>query len=185
MEQKGSAKPTNSFMDTSIGGKSLKEYMSIIKMPLLALIGLAVVNFLFGLLAYIPGLGIIFGWLGLVMGFLLSLIGIIITGYIGYVTVKKHSGDLLNASFAGGLAGFISGIVGAVLSLITTSIGLGMRPGFGGVIGMTAAMVALVISPIFELILGGILALIGGLIAGARTFGPQGPAQQQTTKPGV
>jgi hypothetical protein len=171
-------------MDTVIGGKSLKEYMVIIKMPLLALIGLTVVNFLFGLLAYVPGLGIIFGWLGLVIGFLLSLISIIITGYIGYVTVKKYSGDLLTASVAGGLAGLISGIVGAVLGLITTSIGFGMRPGFGGVISMTTAMVALVISPIFELIVGGIVALIGGLIAGARTFGPQGPTQQQNTKPG-
>jgi hypothetical protein len=179
MEQKGSMKPS-SFMDTTIGGKTLKEYMGIIKMPLLALIGLSVVSFLIGLLAYIPGLGFVFAMIGAAVSLLLSLISILITGYIGYTTVKKYSGDLLSASVAGALAGLIEGLASALLSLISAGISLGMVSGFGAAIGMTAALIALVISPIFGVIIGGIIALIGGLIAGARTFGPGGPTQHST-----
>lgn len=174
-------KPVAGFMGTSIGGKTLKEYLGIIKMPLLALIGLSVVSFLIGLLAYIPGLGFIFAMIGVAVGLLLSLISLLITGYIGYITVKKYAGDLLSASVAGSLAGLISGLVSAVLGLISTTLSFGVGGGgVGGVIGMGAGMAMLVISPLFGIIVGGILALLGGLIAGARSFGPGGPAQHST-----
>ena len=169
----------SSFMDTSIGGKTLKEYMNIIKMPLLALIGLSVVSFLVGLLAYIPGLGFIFAMIGVAVGLVLSLISWVITGYIGYTTVKKYSGDLLSASVAGALAGLIEGLASALLGLISTTLSFGLGGGsVSGVIGMGAGMAMLVISPIVGVIIGAIIALIGGLIAGARTFGPGGPSQQ-------
>ena len=167
----------SSFMDTSIGGKTLKEYIGIIKMPLLALIGLSVVNFLIELLAYIPALGVIFSVVGVMVSLLISLIDLLIVGYIGYITVKKYAGDLFSASVAGSLSGLVYGLVGAVLSLISTGIGLAMGSGVAGAIGMGIGLVALVISPIFGIIVGGIIALLGGLIAGARTFGPGGPAQ--------
>ena len=180
MEQKGGMKPSG-FMDTSFGGKTLKGYMDIIKMPLLALIGLSVVNFLIGLLAYIPGLGFIFAMIGVAVGLLLSLISLLITGYIGYTTVKKYSGDLLSASVAGALAGLISGLASAVLGLISTTLSFGLGGGgVGGVIGMGAGMAMLVISPIVGVIIGAIIALLGGLVAGARTFGPGGPTQSST-----
>lgn len=165
-------------MDTSIWGKTLSEYISIIKMPLTALIGLNVLGFLMGFLTYIPAIGFAFAMLNMLVGLIIFVLTLAIAGYIGYNTVKKHSGDLLSSLVAGALAGVISGAVGGVLSFISAMFGLGMGAGVGGAIAMGAAILGLVFSPIVGAIIGGIFSVIGGLIAGSRTFGAPAAAKR-------
>jgi hypothetical protein len=180
MEQKGSAKPTNSFMETVIGGKTLKGYLTIIKMPLLALMGLVVVNFLLSILAHIPVIGGVFGLMNWVFGAVIALIALIIQGYIGFTAVKKYSGDLLTATVSGAIAGLLMGVVAAISNLILSAITLGMGSVFGAGLAIAGAIMGIFIMPLFWLVTGGIIALIGGALAGARTFGPGGPAQPAT-----
>ena len=182
MEQKGGTKPSGGFMDTSVGGKTLSEYMTIIKMPLMALIGLDIVSFLMGFLNYIPAIGFAFAMLNVAVGLVLFLLTLIIAGYIGYTTVKKHSGDLLSSLVAGALAGVISGVVSGVLSLISIMAGIGISPGMGSAFMMGAALVGLIVSPIISTIIVGIVSTIGGAVAGARTFGAPAAPQAAAKK---
>jgi hypothetical protein len=181
MEQKGGAKPSG-FMGTVIGGKTLTQYMGIIKMPLLALIGLDIVSFLTGFLGYIPAIGFAFAMLNVLVSLVIFVLTLGIAGYIGYSAVKKYGGDLLSSLVAGALAGLISGVVSGVLNLVSAMAMLGMGRGLGSVMVMGASMVGLIISPIFGAILGGILAVIGGAVAGARTFGPASAGQTVAKK---
>jgi hypothetical protein len=181
MEQKGGAKPSG-FMGTSIGGKTIGEYIDIIKMPLMAMIGLSALNFLFGLTSYIPAIGFAFGMLSGLLGILIALVSWVIAGYIGYTTVQKYKGDLLNALAAGAIAGIISGLASAVLGILSAGIGMGFGSSVGSMIVLTAAFVGIIISPIVGAIIGGILAIIGGLIAGGRTFGPASSGQTAPKK---
>ncbi|MFZ2455906.1 MAG: hypothetical protein WAX07_05470 [Candidatus Altiarchaeia archaeon] len=180
MEPTSGTKPAGGFMENSIGGKTLSEYLKIIKMPLLALIAMDIVGFLLGFLTYIPAIGFIFAMLNMVIGLVLFVITVVIAGYIGYTAVKKYSGDLLTSLAAGAIAGLLSGIVSAVLNVISALAGLGMSPGIGQAVFMGTALVGLILSPVFGAVVGGILATIGGAVAGARTFGS--PAPQPAAK---
>ena len=180
MEQTSGKTPQSGYMSTVIGGKTLSEYISIIKMPLLALIGLVIVNFLLSILSYIPVIGGIFGLMNWVFGAVIALIALIIQGYIGFIAVKKYSCDLLTATVSGAIAGLLMGVIAAISNLILSAITLGMGSVFAGGLAIAGAIMGLIIMPLFWLVAGGILALIGGAVAGARTFGPAGPAQHST-----
>jgi len=158
-------------MDTPVGGKKLSEYIDIIKIPLIALIGLDIVSFLMSFLSYIPAAGFAFTMLNLAAGVVIFILTLAIAGYIGYTTVRKHSGDLLTALAAGAIAGAISGVVSGLLSIVSAMAGTSARPGFGSAIIIVAALAGLIASPIAGAIVDGILSVIGGLAAGARTFG--------------
>jgi len=106
-------------MAYSVGGTTIKEYWSMIKVPVMVLIGLSVVNFLVGCIAFIPGMSfvglrkivdLIYLVIVLVMGF--------VSGYIGYNVVKNHRGNLMTAIYAGAIGGVINGEVLAVLDII-------------------------------------------------------------------
>ena len=159
-------------MDNSIGGKTLKEYITIIKIPLLALIGVSILSFLMSFLTYIPAIGFAFAIINILTGLVFFLIMVALSGYIGYITVKKYSGDLLTALVAGAIAGTISGAISGVLSLLSSVAALFFIRNISGGIGLVLALIGLVVSPIVGAILIGILSAIGGLIAGSRTFGP-------------
>ncbi len=182
MDQTDSKKPQKGILDYSIGSKTVKQYLGIIKTPLLALIGLDVLSFLTGLLNYMPVIGFIFSVMNFFVGVILLLAGLLVGAYIGYRVVKKHSGDLLDSAAAGAIAGFISGAINGVLNIFSTSIGIGAGHGSSTAIAMVAAVVGLILSPVFEAILVAILSLIGGAVAGARTFGPYS-AQSVKTEP--
>jgi len=174
MDSTQATKPAASvgFMDKMIGGKTLKEYLGIIKIPLLILIAMDVVQFLLGFVNYIPLLNIITGIISILVAGVSFLISVAIGVYIGYVTVKKHGGNLLPATFAGTLAGFLSGVVSGVLSFISGMIGAGVSgSGWGMGVGIMFSVMALILSPIVGIISGAVLGVIGGLIAGARKFG--------------
>lgn len=175
MEPTSGTKPVGGFMDKSVGGKTLNEYLKIVKMPLLAWIALDIVNFLLGFLTYIPAIGIAFAFLNLLVAMVIFVITVAIAGYIGYTVVKKYSGDLLSSLAAGAIAGLLSGIVGAILNLVSALAGIGVNQGIEQAVLMGAALLGLVLSPIFGAVFGGILALIGGAVAGARTFGSPAP----------
>jgi len=121
--------PQGALWDTPSGEK-LSEYIDIIKIPLIALIGLDIVSFLMSFLSYIPAAGFAFTMLNLAAGVVIFILTLAIAGYIGYTTVRKHSGDLLTALAAGAIAGAISGVVSGLLSIVS-AIGEHRRSGRG------------------------------------------------------
>jgi len=164
MEQKG-------LMDKEIGDRTINEYIVIIKTPLMWLIGLSILSFLIGLPRYLPGIGGVIALLTLPFSLIILIVSLVIGGYIGYITVKKYSGNLLTAAVAGALAGAISGLVGAVLGLFNAvlSLAFAFSP-FGGAFIMTEAVFSLITSPILGAIVGAILSVIGGVVAGSSSF---------------
>ncbi len=171
-------------MEYLVGGKPVKEYLEIVKLPLLALIALDVLSFFIGLLMYIPLLGFVFSAINFVTGVLIFLTTLAIAGFVGYSTVKKYKGDLLNASVAGAIAGLLSGAFGGALSVVSAGLGYGLR--MGNIYNLGVSFLYLIISPVFGAVIGAIFAFIGGAIAGAKTFGPaSGKMEQKTESPGT
>ena len=165
--------PDSGIMGTMVGGISVREYIDMIRRPLYALIGLAILDFLVSFTLYAPGLGFGLNPLAGSVSALVSLLNLLIGCYIGYLIVRNYSGDLLNATAAGAIAGVIVGFVSAVLSLIMVAMGFGAIYGYLSAYAITGAVIGLITTPIVSGILGGLLGAFGGLVAGARTFGPQ------------
>ena len=171
-----SEKTAKGFMAYKIGDKTIGEYINMARMPIYALIALDIINYLVTLLIYLPGYALGLALAAGSISMLISLLQLIIAGYIGYIIVKNYSGDLMNAAWGGGLAGAISGLAGAILGVIVGAILLTANPIYGGAL-LAASLVGIIIGTIVGAIVGAILAVIGGLIAGARTFGQMTTAQ--------
>lgn len=167
MEQKNNAKPAAGFMESLIGGKTLKEYFSIIKSPLLILIAMDAANFLAGFLVYLPVYGL--GMLSVLIGMAVFVLSLGVGSFIGYSMIKEHSGNLYNALAAGTIAGVINGSISWILSILSIFAGIQLGYYFSTSIWDMIA-IGLFISLLSGIIIGGIVAVIGGLIAGSRTF---------------
>jgi hypothetical protein len=152
-----------------IGGRTIKEYLTMVKTPLLALIVLSVLGFLFGLLSYIPGVGGIFALLSIPVSLLIAVVSLVLACYIGYLAVKNYKGDLATAAAAGGVAGVILGLVSAVLGIVNSVFLLVVSP-FIGVLGLVGSIIGIFLYPVIGAIVGAILAIIGGLVAGGSGF---------------
>ena len=158
-------------MAYSVGGTSINEYWSMIKIPVMVLIGLSVVNFLIGCIAFFPSMSfaglrkivdLVFLVIVLVMGF--------VSGYIGYSVVKNHRGNLMTAIYAGAIGGIIDGEVLAVLDIIWSILAMVLPSATPS--RLILSIVGIALFPIMGAIIGIIMAVIGGVIAGAKSFGP-------------
>jgi hypothetical protein len=157
-------------MAYKVGGRTIKEYISMIKMPLMALIGLSVLGFILGLLTYIPGVGGVFALIMLPINLLIGVVSLLIACYIGYIVVKNYKGDLATAAYTGAVAGVILGLVSAVISILNSFLTLIISPVLG-IASLILSVVGIIIFPIIGAIVMAILAIIGGVVAGSSSFG--------------
>ncbi len=158
-----------------IGGKNINDYMSMVKIPLIILIAIALIQGFISAVTTIgsavPALGffaaIVGGVISLLVGLLSIVVFIGVCIYAGFTVVKKHSGNLLTAAVAGGILGTVSGLVSGLIGLLVGFIGAATGEGFAMLV---FPIIGLILSPIVSLVVGAICSLIGGLIAGARDF---------------
>jgi hypothetical protein len=159
--------------------------LSIIKKPLLMLLVLAIIGFIFNLLIFLPGgIGFNYTLIGLIT-IPMILIDFFIFVYMGYMIAKNYSADLETVMVSGAIAGGISTLVSAVLvflvSVILAFAGEHITEGLLFVIFFIAPLGGIITYPIFGAIRGAILAAIGGFIAGARS-GYMGSEKRSTVK---
>lgn len=151
-----------------IAGKTFADYWKVIQLPVIVLIGWAVLQ-----TAGAVASPMLYGALGTI-GMLIGLLAFL---YIGWTGFKTHKFDLAQSAVAGAIAAAISGIVSFILSIIvfaaigSTLVGAAGLMGYGapaaltGGILMTAFVIGGIVSLIVGAIVGAILAAIGAIAA--------------------
>ncbi|MEM0475877.1 MAG: hypothetical protein QW343_03730 [Candidatus Norongarragalinales archaeon] len=163
-------------LGTVVAGKTLGEYWSVVKLPVLVVVAWSIIQMLAAFIS--PGLYAGYGFMaGGMLGLLGSLIGLVAFLYIGWSAIKTHGYELMHAAVAGGVAGVITGIVAFILSIVTffgvgsavvaAAAAAGM--GYGAAAGMFTVG-AIVIGGITGLIVG---AIVGAILAGIGAFAAQ------------
>ncbi|MBW2999681.1 hypothetical protein KY339_03335 [Candidatus Woesearchaeota archaeon] len=140
----------------ALAGKELGEYWEIIKIPLIIAVAVSVLGFLFNMVPVLGFVGV------LLLGTAGWVVDIVLFAWVGWSTVKKHKGTIVNALVAGLLMGVIAGAIGGILGLISSLI-------FGGLLGFVVGIGAIFISLIWAGVIGGVVSLIAGLVAGGTT----------------
>lgn len=139
-----------------------KKSFNASKTPILYLVILGIISVVLG--AVLPGL------VGVVVGFAIFLLSLIIYLWTGYHSVKRFKMDLGGAVLTGAITGFISSLINGIISLIyvafnlsRSAAGVGEASLIGGII---LGIVLLVVGVVFWAVAGAVLAVIGGFIAG-------------------
>ena len=162
----------------NIAGKDLKDYIKIITLPLCIIIVAAIIQGVVDILGKIGGLlppplnlvTIFTGIVGWIISLVMLAVFIVVSGWVGWNTVKKYSGTLINAFIAGMMFGFAAGLIDAVVNTVLNIISLllNINP-LGMAFGLVTIILLLIAMPILGLIIAGICAAIGGLLAGGKT----------------
>ena len=163
-----------------LAGKDLGYYLNIIKMPLIAyLLSLVVFGFLLTPLV------------GIFPVLLVPLIFVLVSGYVGWKTVKKCGGGLSHATVSGVFFGLIDGILSVILMLgmlflVQYTIGPSGSPPPANLTEEGAkalpvietlisrliqiiALVGIVVIPVVSTLVAAVSSLVGGLLAKAST----------------
>jgi hypothetical protein len=141
-------------MDKKEVDGTLRFYLKMLWMPLLALIAIDVIAFmtmrlnLLGIKSYAYSL-----FFGL-------LISCLIAWYIGYITVKKYSNNFMTSAVTGAAAGAISGLVMGTLEIMSVALQHGIMK-----ISSPDVFTLLIQLPIIAAIAGGVIAVVGGIWA--------------------
>lgn len=135
-------------------GKDLNWYFRIIKTTLLIVAAWVIFT---GFAGRIPLIGWAFNLLVLPLTWILKLGG---AGFVGYKTVKKYKGTLVQALVSGGLFGVGLALASMALSILK----MFLRPTAVRMFWGTFGLVAVIFS---EAVTGLLFGLIGGVIAGS------------------
>lgn len=153
-----------------IAGKSVADYLKVIKLPVLVLVVWSVIQT--AALVTAP----MIGWALAAIG---MLIGLVVFLYVGWSGIKTYKLDLAQCAVAGAITAVIAGIIGLILTIIVVAAAGTAVAGALAVFGAPASvaggiaggfvMSALILSGIVGLIIGAIvgaiLAAIGAVIA--------------------
>lgn len=151
----------------------IKKGYEVAKMPILAIIALAIVA---GLVAIIPVLNVLICILGLPI----LIANIVLYAYIGYL-LQKAGMEIVDSAIMGALASLAAGLIGLVLNVVASLLGFSVDVATGGgdaisgAVGVTAVLVASVVDIIVGMIIAAIVAVVGYLIAGAMKGGAAPP----------
>ncbi|MEM4358934.1 MAG: hypothetical protein QXT45_00180 [Candidatus Bilamarchaeaceae archaeon] len=134
------------------------------KLPVLAVIGLGVLS---SLISVVPILNMLMCLLGLP----LFIINVVLYAYIGYL-IAKSGLEIVDSAVIGGLTALVSGIIGMVIYLGATMLGIGASVATGGdltggAISAGLGIVASIIGIVVGMVIGAAIAVVGHLIAGA------------------
>jgi hypothetical protein len=151
--------------------KDFNWYWGVIKIPLAILVGWSVAALIIANVSYSLYKSIFSGIAGLIFG-------IAVYGFIGWTTVKDHSGTIKQGSWAGALTGLIGGFAGAIIGFLLISmvpgvvedaVAQGVQRGAPAdavrqsvQIGMYIAFIS---GPLFGAVIGAIISAVGALIA--------------------
>lgn len=138
--------------------KEKKESMiEVIKLPIILLLVLTIIG---ELLKQVP-----------LFSGILTIISLIVVGYVGWLAVKRYKFTLVRAALAGALVFFIVDLIYFVGMM---ALGVPILEAYGvdlieynvpsEAVGM-ATSVIVIVTLIFSVIFGAILALIGGVVA--------------------
>lgn len=135
-------------------GKDLNWYFKIIQSVLLIVAGWVIFT---GLMGKIPLIGWFFSLMVLPITWILKLGGAL---YVGYQTVKKYQGTMMQALVSGGLIGAGVGLASMAISLLKMMFKLRIATMVFGTYGLFMAIIS-------ETITGLVLGVIGGILAGS------------------
>lgn len=102
-----------------------------------------------------------------IVSLLLGIVGIVVTGWAGFVWVKESKGTAVDGGKAGALVSVISGIITGFLSMVYVYpmmdkfFAVAGMPGGGSSFGVITYIIGIVVSAIVGFILGA----IGGYVA--------------------
>jgi hypothetical protein len=130
-----------------------KKGYEIAKMPVLAIIAIAVVV---GLVSIVPALNMLICILGLPV----FILNIVLYAYIGYL-ISKAGMELADSAVTGALAALAAGVVGLVINLVALPLGFGVG------LDAVAVIAASVVGIITGMVIAAIIAVVGHLIGGA------------------
>jgi len=142
----------------------MKKSFKVAKMPVVAIVVLAIAGSLIGAIPVLQTLMC-------VLGLPLFLVNIALYLYIGYLLAKAGM-EIVDSAVLGGITGAVAGVISALVSLVAAMLGMGMYVGMGGSalegsldVGFTAA--AGVVGIVIGIVIGAVIAAIGHLVGNA------------------
>ncbi len=149
-------------------GKDFLYYWKIIKIPTYVLVGWSLLGFITAIISsslYISIFSSSASWLLMIAVF----------GFIGWTAVKDHKQTVKIAAWSGALAGAVSGLAGAVLSIflvyfvpsviLYAASQAGVDPASIQGIMKIGVYIGLITGPLFSALIGAAISAIAALIA--------------------
>ncbi len=148
---------------------SVKDYIGIIAIPVVVYILWAVLHNIISLGIIMAGIYNILSIYRIIYLGVTVILGLILTLFVGWRTVKKYKGTPINAAIAGLVTGIICGVAIKIINLsggLIPQLMYGFFPDIGFMMGfLFRAILLVIVNIIIGVFFGTILAVVGALIA--------------------